>query len=441
MSDVRTAVERPGYGELLAGFVAVSVLTFGLPQDWFREAEDTIGEQSGGTLVVVIFGTLSLALVSRLVGHEDVVVEAFRREPLVLLLPVLAVVSAIWAADPSTAGRRAGAFLLTTLLGYYFASRYEIREIVVLVAAALAIGLVLNVIWINLLPRYGLSDAGLRTGILSDKNSLGRTTALGTVVMLLAARVDPRRRVLWWVLLAAHVALLFASNSKTALASTTLTLGLVAVATGFRARSTLYGAVALSTAAAMVVAVLFATANLVLVTDLLDRDITLTGRTDLWAAIWPNMVDAMPFGFGWNSFWGPWFSPAHDVYVRFPWAPPDAHNDWMDLWLALGPTGALLYAGIFLRGFVRASRFLRMRPTIEGLWPISILSMMLLVGITESGVPERNIHWLVLVIVSVQLTAARHEDFVRQVARRSAPREGGLTRRLVGTGASPGAGT
>jgi len=72
----------------------------------------------------------------------------------------------------------------------------------------------------------------------------------------------------------------------------------------------------------------------------LGRDDTLTGRTDVWAAVLPAMEREPMLGYGFGSFWT-------DTRRRF-YEISDAHNGYLDISLDLGAVGLAFYFGWLL---------------------------------------------------------------------------------------------
>ncbi|MFT7600159.1 MAG: exopolysaccharide production protein ExoQ [Acidimicrobiales bacterium] len=409
-------------GERLFATTALFIIIYGLPIEWFTSpglADVQAGDlqQSGGAGVVVVFVAIWAVAMIRMVGHFGVIVELSKRSWPLVLLSLCAVLSTLWSVDPATTLRRSFALLITTMLAYYFVSKFSIPEFVRMAAWAILVGTALSIVWIVALPRFGqqLSFGGGKssfTGVFFNKNVAGRFWTLATILLVFAARTDRPRRFLWWPLAVVNAVLVFFSNSATSLGTLTLTMALSVVYISFRSRKTFYGAVATSFLGAIVIAVLFVTVNLDIVAKVLGRDVTLTGRTELWGRLPPFLVEAVPVGSGFAAFWGPYLSPGHDLYLANSWLPVNAHNQLFDIWLDLGLVGAILYLLLLLQGVVRASRFVRLVPGASGLLPLAIISAVTITSITESGVVERNANWLLLAMSVLYVSAARRKDFL-----------------------------
>lgn len=400
---------RAGFWERAYVVVTLFLLAYSLPQLWLRRS-DARGETlaSGGTLDSLVFTGLLGLSIAILAASGPGLARVLSLDRAVLALIGLLVISSQWSYDPGSSLRRSIALALTTAFAYYLVQRFPLDDIVALAGAALAIGAVLNFAWILGLPQFGTSAAGW-TGLLSHKNPLGRMAALGALTHLLLIRLRPRARS-WHLGLTVLNVVLVAGSLSTTAAVTTASLGaLLLVYLTFRARRTLFGAVLVALATTVTVGALVATDQLEAITDALGKDITLTGRTVLWAGSLEAVSERPLFGYGYDGFWGGWWSPSHEVWRITGWTPPHSHNAVIEMLLAAGIVGAVLLVFITGRAVLRAITYLRSVPGALGLWPLSYLSYVVLVSITERGIVTRSIFW-VLFVVAVLVVAQRRHD-------------------------------
>lgn len=398
------SISRPGFFEQVLAITTLGVLTLGLPTEWFVAYDPITPIDTGGNaLPSVIFLALGLLLSTRLIGNWRIVGEAVRREPLVAFLIAVAFISLLWSPDAVQTFRRFGAFFVASLVGYYLVVRYELGKINRMLALVLIAGTILNYLWVFGLPQFGVEASGEFnwTGITSNRNVLGRQAVLGALTFSIASREHRSMRLIYLAFLALQLPLVLGAGSKTSLASFVLTPILLVIYQMFRARKTLYGAVAVSLGGAAIMGLAVATASLGTITKSLDRDVTLTGRTVLWEDLIAEGSAKPILGFGWEAFWGGWFSPSHDIWINNDWLPPTAHNVYLDMFLALGIVGLIPLLLLVGRGIVRAARHVRYVPGPLGLWPLGFFSMLSMISITESGIVGRTIFWPLLIVASV----------------------------------------
>jgi O-antigen ligase len=395
---------RPRLFEQAVGMVALTVLTTGMPTEWFVVIQGDFYDDVnvGGPLVVVVFTALIGTLLAFSMKRPKAMFYLLVCELTLVAFSLLILFSPLWSADFPTSVRRSVALALVTLMGIYFVARYSLEQLINRLSIVFFIAMVLNVIWINALPQYGLSAEGANfLGITTNRNSLGQQAVLGCLVMVFAFR-SRNHRIIALIGFIGSLYLVIGTNSKTSLASLVLLACLLVVFSTFRARKQLFGAVIISELTAGLVGLLFATANLAFITDLLDRDITLTGRTTLWGYLLEPIAERPILGHGWEAFWGGWGSPAHEIWLTNNWFPPTAHNAPLEYLLALGAVGLVLWTVMMTRGLWRSIHYLRDRPGIAGLFPIAIFSYAFLYSVTEAGVVRRGMDWMLVVVALVE---------------------------------------
>src|SRR5690606_22489955 len=76
--------------------------------------------------------------------------------------------------------------------------------------------------------------------------------------------------------------------------------------------------------------------------ELLGRDLTLTGRTLIWAVLAEAVLSRPILGFGFGAFWSSSGAAGVATLGTLDWNPSSAHNAWLELALALGLTGVCL---------------------------------------------------------------------------------------------------
>ncbi len=395
-------ISRPGFLERSLAFFAIAFLTVGLPNEWFVTDVDGTNASSGGPFVIVVFMALVGALLVFSLKDRGVMGNLVIAELPLVLLSLIILFSAVWSVDPNTSFRRSIAVTLTTLLGVYFVARFELDEILFTVALVMMFAVALNWVFVMGLPAYGKNFDGTQyLGATTNRNVLGQLMVLGCLSFqfLMGNRRWRFIAILFWF---GAFGLVLGTRSKTSLLSLILINVLWFIFSTFRARKQLFGAVLVSEVTAGLFGFLFATANLPLITDLLDRDITLTGRTILWGDLLVPIGERFWLGHGWSAFWGGYRSPAHEIWVSHDWTPPTAHNAFLEYLLVIGFVGLCLWMLVTARGLLRSIHHLRDIPGTAGMFPILMISYMLLFSITEAGSLRRGLDWMLVVVAVVE---------------------------------------
>lgn len=325
--------------------------------------------------------------------------------PLLLALVALAAVSALWSIDAAATLRRAAWLAATMAFGFYLAWRYDWRGLlnvlagafVILAAGSLALGALAPAI-----GRMAFEHPGAWSGLWTHKNTLGGVMALGVAVAAAAAVVSPQHRRLWVSTAVGCFLLVLLSTSKTALLASLLGLGVIGLCAWVR-RGPL---AALAAGACLAVAAITAAGVAALAPDLivaaLGRDLTLTGRTDIWQAAAPAAAARPWLGYGYYAFWLPEDGPAYWVREAVRWQVASAHSSWLETALGLGRIGVLLFAAQLLATLRRgAACILDGR---AGLWAPAFLSAFALYTLSEShALQANNLFWTIYVAVAARL--------------------------------------
>jgi exopolysaccharide production protein ExoQ len=135
----------------------------------------------------------------------------------------------------------------------------------------------------------------------------------------------------------------------------------------------------------------------------LGRDLTLTGRTDLWVAVLQLQKNPL-LGTGFESFW--LGSRLDELWKVFWWCPLQAHNGYIEIYLNLGLVGILLYLGQFLgtfgkiqRDFFQRFEFARLR--------IGFLLAIIVYNYTEAAFDNLSFVWTMFFLIAVDYPPRR----------------------------------
>jgi exopolysaccharide production protein ExoQ len=334
-----------------------------------------------------------------------------RAVPLLMGLLALAFVSTLWSIDGGATLRRSVWLALTMGFGLYLAWRYEWRELigvvgaafVVLIAGSFALGLLAPSI-----GRMTVEHPGAWSGLWTHKNTLGGVMALGVAACASAAIVEPQRRKLWIAATLGAFALVILSTSKTALLASMLGLAVIAAGIAMR-RGPLQS---VFVCASTLLAIILGAAIVLLAPDLLvaalGRDLTLTGRTEIWEAS-ARFVDAQPWlGYGYYAFWLPENGPAYWVRQAVAWQVASAHSSWLELALGLGRVGVVLFALQLIATLKRGAGALF--NANAGLWAPAFLAAFALYTLSEShALQANNLFWTIYVAVAARLALDARE--------------------------------
>jgi O-antigen ligase len=344
-------------------------------------------------------------------------VRVARRDPWVWALVGLMCASALWSDMPAWAIKRGLVTFQTTTFGLYLALRLSLADQVRVLAWVLAVTLVANVVYLVVAPGSAfMVYAGERAfmGFLGHKNGVGLLAALALPIFLLEARTPGARR---WVMLSGIVVaavLLVLSRSLTG-AGVGLTLCMV-VALLPLSRRLRRPAIVLFPPAVLGIGTIASIAGFadgVLV--LLGRDPTLSGRTEIWHAVLPVILERPLLGNSIVSFWQ--LAIVEKTHLWFS----NAHNGYLQLLIELGVVGLALLVLQTSSTLFHAVRWHGRQAGRGAIWPICMGSLFLLYNLTEVVLMRENsVIWVLVVATSlgVRRAAARRR---RGPRRRGGP--------------------
>jgi len=371
--------------------------------------------------LVLANGISLVSILLIVIGHKKIIPIVIKEKWLWMLLGI-ALASTFWSDVPGTTLRGSIFLAQITSFGVYFAARYSLKEQLRLLAVTFSIVVLLSIAIALALPDYGVMTsqeggvhAGAWRGIYIHKNGLGRMMVLSALVFLLSTS-SSRNRWIAWSGFILSTAIIVLSTSKTALAILFTSIALLPFYKALRWRSSLAGCFAIVTVlVGGSVAVLLAS-NAEAILGVFGRDLTLTGRTDLWVAVLDKIGERPWLGYGYGGFWRSWEGESAQVLSTVRWAAPHSHNGFLDLWLDLGLLGLLTFALGFLAVCWRSVICLRLIGTSEGLLPIAYLTFLLLANLTESSLLRQNSLWILFTVITfsthkVQIEWKKSQEF------------------------------
>jgi O-antigen ligase len=262
--------------------------------------------------------------------------------------------SALWSHSPSESAMGFVQFALTLCFGMAAAARIGAAGVVAIVFRAGVICALASWAVATVAPLYGYGqnvNAGALRGVYAEKNHLAIFLSYAVAAGLFEAISTRRKFALLGLALVVATALAAKSSigvglMALALLVSTLFFGL----RGLRHRG--FAALAIVLAAAFALGAILPAALAAL-----GEDPTFNGRTTLWALLWP-MVEARPIiGYGFAGFWSG--EDADSVRLAVSWNARGAHNGWIEVLLAGGVIGGILWMGLWSTVAWRALAALR----------------------------------------------------------------------------------
>lgn len=336
------------------------------------------------------------------------VANAVLRIPIsVVVLGGLIVVSVLFSQHVTASVRGLAAVIVISIPLLLFKERYGSIATYRLLRSFAVFAVLANLAYTVALPGYGImggSLAGSMRGMFMHKNLFGQFSAIAFVLLLPSlSKLWPLR---WSTLFYGGVAVLALGSVVLSLSSTALVLvavgtgavvlvALMRVIPGAALRGYLYlvGLTLLAIAATLVGFFVAET-----VADIVGKDLTLSGRTELWEALLPAINEHPIVGHGFAMFRTTEYLQTYTSHI--PWGPRSTHNSYIEFALNAGIPAAIIWMAFAFVALGRKATRLPADPALRSVRvrEVATILMVLLGAVTEAGLLFAPlITWVLLV--------------------------------------------
>ena len=316
---------------------------------------------------------------------------------LVLLIALIALLSSLWSSVSEITLRRSSILVLSTLYGIYFGTRYTLKQQLAFLAWGFGLVILMSLFFGVALPQYGIENHGAWRGIYGGKNGLGGSMVLGATLFLVILLGEGKRQWIIWVNFTLSVILLLLSRSSTSLVAFLALILFLILYRAFRLRHNTMIPILIFTLLVVSGLIILIVAQKETVVGLMGKDLTLTGRTNIWPVAWDSIQKKPLLGYGYQGFWWPQNHEAMQIWRTIHWRPTHPHNGLLKILLEIGWLGTLVFLTSFFIAFIKSLFLVASTKSSEYYWPISFLTFMLLTNLTESDILVPGIAWILYV--------------------------------------------
>lgn len=382
----------------------------------------------------------SLAVIAYAMRHRVALSEVVRTQAFFLLFPAYALVSALWSAAPADTLKHGAEFAITVIAGLFLARARNRRAMLFALFAGFAIYSLASLLSGNMVA-VGTNGTTALSGLADSKNEEASTVATGAIIALAWFFIGLKTRryghsLLALPVLAAELYAALLARSAGALAA--LAAGLLAFLllaalskAGRRFRVAVVGFGGILTLASAMLFLVFTGPIIDVVSGWFGKDVTLTGRTYLWARARDLIVEHPLLGSGFAGFWqqgnldaeGLWQYAHIESRSGF-----NFHNTSYDILVSLGWLGLILFVLTLVVGLVKmASAYVRGPTLLASFWLAMAVNMVARMPVETLGNYEFSFATVFLFAVfgfGVNAAGARRDALTGR-------------RRMAGAGSAP----
>lgn len=332
--------------------------------------------------------------------------ELLRQNPFIWALITLSVLSTAWSVTPMTSLQAAVILVIQSFFAVYFATQFDWRELSSILRWSLTLLGVVSAFYAIAKPEIGMAWKGWQ-GIVGHPNYLG--SLMGFNAALWGLYVSPTAKNLGVTMGAIlfSVYVMQMANSAGAFVVFVLLIGLLNFLRFIKSLEFRYAFTA--STLFMIVAtmsVIWLTENLAVIATALGKDLTFTGRTDIWPRVIHEIIAVKLFlGWGYRGFWQAWLGPDNPASFMWlkGWQIPHSHNGFLDLTVDVGLVGLALFILSFIKILIDGVTFLSSSSLKEAAMPMMILMYVVLKNVPETGLWSLGLASFLYVLIAARL--------------------------------------
>src|SRR5208337_3809122 len=302
-----------------------------------------------------------------------------------ITLAVFLLCSAAWSVSSGSTLRAGVEYLFLIIGAVGVAENLEGDDFMDLLAWVCFLSAIASLVLLVVSPASAFGGAHDFRGVFSQKNPLGEAMSMGVLASLHGLRVGKRSRFLGIIMLSAVTFVTIKSESMTSLLAIVLFVCLGTAIQSLQKRGTARILVLNGIFIVLPVA-LIAAFNQHFLLETLGKDPTLTGRTDIWNFVIPDIYHRPLLGWGYRAFWTFDNPAAFEIADALHMWLPQAHNGILEMLLSVGLVGTVYF--IYLWGRTVWLSLKCMRTSESAMATTCVLSCagVVLVGVSETVV-------------------------------------------------------
>lgn len=377
-------------------FVCVFVLTIGAFASLFLDTGDLATASQGSPYLKAVSATIfGIAFIRVFLRRRDAVALLRENKALVLFL-VLTLSSFLWSIDRNETLHTWVTLFSSTLvaldLSIHYSFEKQLRLLSIALVSIVALSVFVELLAPGLIPGQEMEGSAWH-GLFGVKNVFGKTVCLTVAACLCTFR---KSFVVRFVTVACGIVIGILSQSTSSVGYMAIVVAVFALLPVLKWKPVPRRIALCSIALGSLLTIYYVSTNLDSVTTHLDKDPSLTGRTDLWRYAIDSIKDKPLLGYGYEAFWTYDSVPARRIREAINWdSAPHAHNGYIDLTLEVGLIGLLAYLVLLAILGKRAYVYFMTGPEGYRRWPATFLAFTFFYQLTESSMVGTGCLWII----------------------------------------------
>ena len=327
--------------------------------DQYKEMEETY--TSGNLAAQMLYVVLFCASVFYLILKREMLINFIKEDKFLSLLLLWIIITIFFSNYPFVSFKRVFQTITTVTISLSFLfTRNSLKVLLNYLEILFGLFLVLSFISVLVIP--GATDPGYHAwrGLANGKNLFGQICAINVFfwIYIISLKSSLFKTFLALNMTILSIVLLIGSNSITAIITTMIcAMILMLKSTGNLFKPLGIGNVYMITISISITALLayvaiFELDEIARFLQLFGKNLSFTGRTDLWMDVLHNAKRHLLFGCGFNSFWIVGSRHLNYFWDRYSWFPIQAHNGYVDLLNETGIIGLVLLILLIINYYI-----------------------------------------------------------------------------------------
>jgi exopolysaccharide production protein ExoQ len=354
-------------------FLLLLFTVWGTSMPFGARVEDVDEMSSANIINQILYSALFLLSSFTLFRKRNELVTIIIREKFLFLFIGFAFLSILWSDYGFVTFKRIFRLLAEVLTIISFLLYTDSSDkILKLIKYVFYPYIILTIIVVFTIP--GALDPSFHTwrGFTSHKNTLGQLSLISIFLCYILFKIENTQngKILAAVMLALSIVILFGALSSTSIITFLIIVGfgvILSIDSIFKpiglGRATSF--LVFLILAAFIVAVLIWVPELEkIIPSVFGKDMTFSGRTDLWNYLLSELSFNHIWGTGFQSFWVVGNKNIMLLYKTFVWLPNQAHNGYIDIYIQSGIIGIILTILIVFSYFINYIKITKPHPWV-----------------------------------------------------------------------------